>query len=79
MKFTKIPLALAVEPELLYYAKALPGVELDEPMARFARDMEKSLALEDVSLDDALATVTGKGVDKTVVKVVKDMLEKSGY
>lgn len=79
LKFLKIPLALAVEPEELYYAKAQPGVEIDEPMARFARDMERSLALEDVSLDEALSSVTGKGVDKVVVAAVKELLEKSGY
>jgi hypothetical protein len=79
MKFEKVTLALAVEPEVLYYAKSLPGVEIDEPMARFARNMETSLALEDVDLDVALASVTGVGVEKTVVKTVKDLLTKAGY
>lgn len=79
MTFETIPLESAISPEELYYAKSAPGAVLTAPMARFARDMEQSLALEDVSLEEALAEVSGKGVDKEVIKVVKTHLEKAGY
>lgn len=79
MTIDKLVLTVAIEPEELYYAKSLPGVELDAPMARFAREMERSLALEDISLDEALTAVTGKGVEKEVVKTVKELLEQAGY
>jgi len=79
MKFEEIILDSAVEPEELYYEKDQEAISADIPMARFARDMEKKLRLGDVSLDEALASVTSKGVDGIVVKIVKDHLTEAGY
>lgn len=78
MTFDKLPLKSALPPEELYYAKAGPDVELDAPMARFAKSIEKMLAVEESSVDDMLAVIA-IGVEKPVVKAVKKHLEVAGW
>lgn len=78
MKFDRLPLKSAVPSEELYYAKAGPDVELDEPMAKFARSVQKMLAVDESSVDDMLKIIAS-GVEKPVVKAVKKHLESAGW
>jgi hypothetical protein len=79
MTFDTIPLTSAISPDELYLAKTAPGAELDEPMARFARDIEKLISHDaERGLDEAIETV-GKGVDIGVRRRVKALLEEAGF
>lgn len=78
MTFTPITLKSQVAPEVLFKEKVLASVETDDAMKRFARDMEKALAIEEMPLEEVLAKVTGKGVEPEVKKLVRLHLEEAG-
>lgn len=78
MTFVTRPLDTQVSPEVLFKEKVLAPPELDDAMKRFARDMEKALAIEEMPLEEVLANVTGKGVEPEVKKLVRMHLEEAG-
>lgn len=79
MSFDTVELKSAISPEELYIAKEGGVVDIGAPLSRFARDMSKLLNIEDISLDDALVSVTKKDLSRTVLSRVKTHLEEAGY
>lgn len=79
MTFEKVTLESAATPEDLFYENRDNSVVTDEPMARFARDMEAKLRVEGMSLEEALSEVAGKNVEEPVIKLVKAHLVEAGY
>lgn len=75
---TSLPLTCALPSNELYYEKTGADVELSAPMEKFARSIEQMLSVDETSIDGLLATVA-VGVDKPVVRAVKQHLEEAGW
>lgn len=78
IQFERRVLKSQASPAELFLPNTLADVEIDDSMRKFARNMERALAVEETPLESVLAEVSATGVPKPVQDRVRLRLEEAG-